>query len=178
MAERKKQEKKKDGAQDKRVRPQGWFESRQTSRNIRRLAHVLRHNGEKATRSFAESRMLDGALNRMLRSPEYGRFRQARSRRAMTYPERRAQKRAAKRLAAEQAAAMAAQEAEQQPEQQPVTETVKANKPAKKPAANRRLRRVTGRVTGGAKPKATVRPRPRATAVKKCRIKPSPTRRS
>lgn len=116
MAERKKQEKKKDGEQSKRVRPQGWLESRQTSRTIRRLTHVLRHNGEKVARSFAASRMLDGALSKMLRSPEYQRFRQAQSRRAMTYPERRAQKRTAKReaerLAAEQAAA-AAQAAEQ-----------------------------------------------------------------
>lgn len=114
MAEKKKQEKKKSGAQNKRVRPQGWLETRSVSRSVRRLAHVLHHNGEATARSYAiHQPMLDGVLNRMLRSPEYHRFVQARSRRRMTYSERRAQKRAAKRevkrlrLAAEQAVATA-----------------------------------------------------------------------
>lgn len=96
MADKKKQEKKKDGAQASRVRPQGWKEARSANRSVRRLAHVLRHNGEDATRSYAVKHMLDGVMNRMLRSPEYQRLVQARSRRRLTYPERHAQKRAAK----------------------------------------------------------------------------------
>lgn len=112
MAEKKKQEKKKDGAQASRIRPQGWKEARSVSRSVRRLGHVLRHNGEDVARSFAVKQMLDGVLNKMFRSPEYQRFVQARSRRALTYSERRAQKRAAKReakrLAIEFATAMEA----------------------------------------------------------------------
>ena len=111
MADKKKQEKKKDGAQASRVRPQGWKEARQISRSVRHLTHVLRHCGEDAARSYAVQHMLDGVLNRILRSPEYQRFVRARSRRALTYPGRRAQKRATKREAERLAAELAAQQA-------------------------------------------------------------------
>lgn len=102
-----KQEKKKDGAQVGRNRPQGWKEARSASRSIRRLGHVLRHNGEDMARVYAAKHMLDDTLNRMLRSPEHQRLVRGRSRRRASYPERRAHKRAAKREAENFAAATA-----------------------------------------------------------------------
>ncbi len=171
MPEKKKQqEKKKDGAQGKRIRPQGWLEVRQVSRSVRRLARVLRHNGEDAAKSFAVKYLLDGVLNRILRSPEYQRFRQAKSRRALTYRERRAQKRAAKlhasqreaaRLAAEQSAAAAAQAVESSPAEPVTTNEVEPEKPAKR------------RRNAAAKPKAKAIAKPKVIAIRG-RVRPDP----